>query len=156
MLFSNIWGRVLHVLVCMLLRRVTRVPMSQRPVNSVVVCVRSAHSKWRRCGERTNWVSFSWLRLVTRLANRAISIVGSVAKMSRCWRRVLMRYCDTIRGWSILPVTSDWGWKILGGGSWISKETPLVRANWSGGESISFEVLWKFGIASIPLPRISS
>ena len=47
MLFSNIWGRVLHVLVRMLLRRV---PMSQKPVIPVVVCVWSAHSEWRRCG----------------------------------------------------------------------------------------------------------
>ena len=46
-LFSN-WGRVLHVLVHMLLRRLTRVPMNQRQVIPVVVCDESVHSKWRR------------------------------------------------------------------------------------------------------------
>ena len=29
------------------------------------------------------------------------------------------------------------GWRVL-----VSKETPLVRANWSGDESTSFEVSW--------------
>ena len=36
--FSNIWGRVLHILVHMLLTRVTRVPMNHRQVIPVVVC----------------------------------------------------------------------------------------------------------------------
>ena len=54
--FSNIWGRVLHVLVHMLLKRVTRVPMNQRQVIPVVVCDQSAHSKWRMCGGGANEV----------------------------------------------------------------------------------------------------
>ena len=154
--FWNIWGRILYVLVCMWLRRVTQVRMSQKPVIPVVVCVRNAHSKWRRCGERTNWVSFLWLVRLTRLANRVTSIVEFVVRMSRFWHMALMRSFDTIRGWSTLLVTSDWGWKLLVGGYWTSKEIPLVRLSWSGDESRSWEVLWWSEIASIPLPRISS
>ena len=56
--FFNIWGRVLHVLVHMLLTRVTRVPMNQRQVIPVAVCGQTAHSRWRRCEGLTKWVSF--------------------------------------------------------------------------------------------------
>ena len=94
--FSN-WGRVLHVLVHMLLTRVTRVPMNQRQVIPVV-CDQSAHSKWRRCEGRTKWVSSLSLGLPMQLANRVLSIVGFVERMSRCWRMAFMRSFDTIRG----------------------------------------------------------
>ena len=152
--FFNIWGRVLHILFHMLLTRVTRVPMNQRQVMPVVLCGQSADSRWKSCRGLTKCVSSSSLWLPMQLANRAISIVGSVIRMSRCWRMALMRSCDTIRGLGILPVTSNWDWRLLVGGSWILKETPLAKVSWSGERSTSFDVLWLFGIESTPLPRI--
>ena len=48
--FLNIWGRVLHVLVLMLLTRVTRVPMNQRQVIAVVVCGQNALPRRKSVG----------------------------------------------------------------------------------------------------------
>ena len=50
--FFNIWNRVLHVVVHMLLTQVTRAQTSQIQAIPVFVCGQSAYTKWKTCGGR--------------------------------------------------------------------------------------------------------
>ena len=65
-----------------------------------------------------------------------------------------MKSWYTFRVSKILPVTSDWDWRHLAGGSWTLSEVPSVRMNCSAKGSVFFEVFWSFAIESIVLMRI--
>ena len=154
MLFFNLWDRVLHLLVPILLTQVIPAQTSQKRVIPVDVCGQSALTKWRRCGEQMKLVGSSSLELQMQLTNLATSIVESAARTIRCWRMAHMKSWDTFRVSNILLVTSDWDWTHLAGEFWTLRETTSVKVSWSAKGSAFLEVLRQFGIESIILLTI--